>query len=47
MKKLKQVLPELIFFALLTIAKHHSNILRLLNGTESRFDKKKKEETRS
>lgn len=37
----------LIFFALLTIAKHHSNIRRLLNGTESRFDKKKKEETRS
>ncbi|MBO5724388.1 MAG: glycerol-3-phosphate 1-O-acyltransferase PlsY [Lentisphaeria bacterium] len=33
----------LIFFACLTILKHRTNIQRLLNGTENRFDKKKKE----
>lgn len=34
----------LIFIALLTILKHSSNIKRLLNGTENRFEKKKKAE---
>lgn len=33
----------LILFAILTILKHRSNIQRLLNGTESKFEKKKKE----
>lgn len=33
----------LILFAVLTIVKHRSNIQRLLNGTENRFDKKKAE----
>ncbi|MCI6289169.1 MAG: glycerol-3-phosphate 1-O-acyltransferase PlsY [Lentisphaeria bacterium] len=33
----------LIFFAVLTIWRHRSNIQRLLNGTESRFEKKKTE----
>lgn len=33
----------LILFAVLTFLKHRSNIQRLLNGTESRFEKKKKE----
>ena len=30
-----------IFIALLVIAKHHANIARLMNGTESRFGRKK------
>lgn len=34
----------LIFFAVLTIWRHRSNIQRLLNGTESRFEKKKPED---
>lgn len=35
----------LILFSILTIVKHRSNIQRLLNGTESRFEKKKKEQS--
>jgi acyl phosphate:glycerol-3-phosphate acyltransferase len=31
----------IIFLALLVIAKHHSNIARLMQGTESRFGRKK------
>jgi len=31
----------LLVLAVLAIAKHHSNIKRLLNGTENRFEKKK------
>lgn len=34
----------LILLAVLTIVKHTSNIKRLLNGTENRFEKKKKAE---
>ena len=30
-----------IFISLLVIAKHHANIARLMQGTESRFGKKK------
>ncbi len=36
------VLGLLIFLAALAIFRHRSNISRLLNGTENRFDKKKK-----
>lgn len=39
--------PELILFcllAILTVVKHLSNIKRLLSGTESRFEKKPKQE---
>jgi glycerol-3-phosphate acyltransferase PlsY len=32
----------LTIVAVLAIARHHSNIKRLLNGTESRFGKDKK-----
>ena len=38
------VLILLIFLAVLTVWRHRSNIQRLLNGTENRFDRKKKEE---
>ncbi|MBR2434667.1 MAG: glycerol-3-phosphate acyltransferase, partial [Lentisphaeria bacterium] len=40
-------LPEVLLFfllALLTIVKHSSNIRRLRQGTESRFEKKEKSE---
>ena len=37
----------LIVFALLAFWRHRSNIVRLLNGTESRFDKKQKQDTGS
>ena len=33
----------LILFAILTFWRHRSNIVRLMNGTESRFQKEKKE----
>ena len=33
----------LILFAVLTFWRHRSNIVRLMNGTESRFQKEKKE----
>jgi glycerol-3-phosphate acyltransferase PlsY len=36
----------LYLLAILAILRHTSNIRRLLNGTESRFDKKKKSETK-
>lgn len=40
--------PEIVLFfllAILTIVKHSSNIRRLLNGTENRFEKKKDSNT--
>jgi len=37
----------LILLAVLTIVKHTSNIKRLCNGTENRFEKKPKEETKA
>ena len=36
------VIGGLVFLAVLVIAKHHQNIQRLLNGTESRFGSRKK-----
>ena len=40
----KQTLIFFIVIAILAVVKHTSNIKRLLNGTESRFEKKKKTE---
>ncbi|MBO7153967.1 MAG: glycerol-3-phosphate acyltransferase, partial [Lentisphaeria bacterium] len=42
--KSKQTLIFFIIIAVLAVVKHTSNIKRLLNGTESRFEKKKKSE---
>ena len=38
------VIMSLILLAVLAVVKHISNIKRLLNGTESRFTKKKDRE---